>query len=366
MTEETPWRNKEVIRELCKERELSDVEIAEELGCSQPTVTRWRNRLDIEQPENSPWRDEGLLNELYKEQGLSDAEIAEELGCTPDCITKWRDKFGIESDYYVDSALDDEEKLKQLYEDEELSTYDIADRFGCCEYSVRKRLIEFGIERRSQSDYANRLLADHDELRRLYVEEGLSTLEIAKRAEETPSTVQYWMDKHDIATRGPTERQRVLSKDDLEKIESLYWDDEHSTRDIADLFDVHSSTVCRWMEDADINRRDVQEALRISNGTGGRSPLGRQYYGPNWANIREEIIDDAEKSCEVCGKTREEHYGEYGFDLHVHHVKKLRNCDSFEEANDPDNLICLCVSCHKKWEGVPLAPVTPCRAEVEQ
>lgn len=365
MSKKPPWQEKEILRELCKEQGLNDREIAEKLGCSQPTITRWRNRLNIEQPQNSPWRDEELLRELYKERGMSDREIAEKLGCTHGCIGKWREKFGIETDHYVDDILDDDEELRRLYEVERLSTYDIAEDFDCCEYSVRKRLIEFGIERRSRSDYGNNLLSDHDELRQLYVEDGLTAEEIAKRAGSTPSGVLYWMRKHGIAAKGPEDYLKAFSNSDLEKIESLYWEDEYSGSEIGEKFDVSPTTVFRAMSDAGIERRDVKEALRLKAGFFRESEPQKNNYGPNWRNIREEIIESAGHCCEICGKTRKKHYDDHGFDLHVHHVEKLRKHESFKEANDPENLICLCISCHNKWEGIPLAPITDSGTEAD-
>ncbi|MCD2203828.1 hypothetical protein LPA46_10775 [Halobacterium sp. KA-6] len=42
-----------------------------------------------------PWRDESLLHELYWKQELSTVKIADELGCTQQTVSKWMQKFDI-------------------------------------------------------------------------------------------------------------------------------------------------------------------------------------------------------------------------------------------------------------------------------
>lgn len=42
-----PWRDESLLRELYWNQELSMTEIADELGCTQPTVPKWMQRLDI-------------------------------------------------------------------------------------------------------------------------------------------------------------------------------------------------------------------------------------------------------------------------------------------------------------------------------
>jgi len=49
---EHPWRDGSLLRELYWEQELSTTEIADKLGCTQQTVSRWMQRLDI--PRRDP------------------------------------------------------------------------------------------------------------------------------------------------------------------------------------------------------------------------------------------------------------------------------------------------------------------------
>lgn len=42
-----------------------------------------------------PWRDESLLRNLYWKQELSTTEIADKLGCTQPTVSKWMQRLGI-------------------------------------------------------------------------------------------------------------------------------------------------------------------------------------------------------------------------------------------------------------------------------
>jgi predicted nucleic acid-binding Zn ribbon protein len=68
---------------------------------------------------------------------------------------------------------------------------------------------------------------------------------------------------------------------------------------------------------------------------------GEQYYGPNWSETRDKILERDSHQCQECGATEE---------LHIHHIIPLRSFDGYEEANSEDNLITLCVGCHAAVE----------------
>lgn len=70
---------------------------------------------------------------------------------------------------------------------------------------------------------------------------------------------------------------------------------------------------------------------------------GNVYYGPNWEETVEEI-HERDEVCQVCG--------EDGSDaiLDVHHIVPIREFESYEEANDDENLVLLCREHHKQIE----------------
>lgn len=72
-------------------------------------------------------------------------------------------------------------------------------------------------------------------------------------------------------------------------------------------------------------------------------------YGPSWHKQRQKARARDGGECVICGAD----------DLvDVHHIRPFREfgVENHEQANDLDNLVCLCRSHHSKWEGVPLRP----------
>jgi HNH endonuclease len=86
--------------------------------------------------------------------------------------------------------------------------------------------------------------------------------------------------------------------------------------------------------------------------SGERSPLWkggeRKYYGPSWRAARR-AVRLRDRVCRRCGKTPQEN----GAALEVHHLIAFREfgVERHGEANDPSNLIALCLVCHRKIEG---------------
>jgi len=86
-----------------------------------------------------------------------------------------------------------------------------------------------------------------------------------------------------------------------------------------------------------------------------------QNRGYTWPEQREKRLERDGYECVVCGMDNKEHKEQYGQELHVHHIQKIRNFKTengidYVEANKLDNLVTLCHSHHSKWEGIPLRP----------
>ena len=77
----------------------------------------------------------------------------------------------------------------------------------------------------------------------------------------------------------------------------------------------------------------------------------RPYYGPKWEKQRRKALEELEEVCcyEGCDRTE----SRSGRDLDLHHIVPVREFDSFEEANKPENLVPVCAEHHAKIEGKP-------------
>jgi len=92
-----------------------------------------------------------------------------------------------------------------------------------------------------------------------------------------------------------------------------------------------------WMTISD----DSLEALR-KVGSWSSDP---NQYGPNWLVQRERARSRDNYQCRVCGAIESERSHD------VHHISPFRTYQTYELANQLDNLITLCSSCHRKAEA---------------
>lgn len=99
---------------------------------------------------------------------------------------------------------------------------------------------------------------------------------------------------------------------------------------------------------------DVLAGEDNPNWKGGYEP----YYGPGWPRKRRAARDRDDYQCQSCGMPESEHVEVHGAQLSVHHIQPRRKFDDPSEANELANLVTLCMSCHKRWEGIPLRPQT--------
>lgn len=76
----------------------------------------------------------------------------------------------------------------------------------------------------------------------------------------------------------------------------------------------------------------------------------KRNYGSSWHEARAERVSKDDFQCQNCGMTRNQHKREYGVDLHVHHITPLREFSQDEEPHKMDNLVTLCMACHRKAE----------------
>lgn len=85
-------------------------------------------------------------------------------------------------------------------------------------------------------------------------------------------------------------------------------------------------------------------------------------YGGSWPEQREKRLEKDGHECVICSKSNAQEKIDKGRGLDVHHIDKARNylqedgtLDE-EKAHRLENLITLCRSCHRRWEGIPLRP----------
>lgn len=80
------------------------------------------------------------------------------------------------------------------------------------------------------------------------------------------------------------------------------------------------------------------------------------YRGRSWLKQRLVAVERDKGVCQDCGK-------DVGRSIPVHHIKPYRDFSCEHEANHPDNLICLCQSCHMKREYREALPFSRASAQ---
>ena len=137
-------------------------------------------------------------------------------------------------------------EMRRLYVDEQLTTQEIAKRAGTSSGTVWKRLVDAGVQMRPRG--VKPRLSD-DELRHLYVDQRLSTLQIAERTGMSTSGLTAALERAGIPRRGAG----VLTVDD-QTLQRLYVDERLDADELAARFDVPPWTVRRRLRAAGIQR----------------------------------------------------------------------------------------------------------------
>jgi hypothetical protein len=73
-------------------------------------------------------------------------------------------------------------------------------------------------------------------------------------------------------------------------------------------------------------------------------------YGKNWDKISSKVRERDGK-CVKCKISNNKCVDKYGCQLHVHHITPLREFSNIEKANNMQNLVSLCPTCHMKVES---------------
>ncbi len=103
-----------------------------------------------------------------------------------------------------------------------------------------------------------------------------------------------------------------------------------------DLPPTHLNTVGYWISLAEETVESLRDRMLWN--------ADANDYGPNWERTRKKVLQRDGSRCQVCGASGDHH------PLHVHHIQPFRRFSDLETANQLQNLITLCPSCHRQAE----------------
>ncbi len=147
-------------------------------------------------------------------------------------------------------------EVRRLYELEGWTAAEVAAQLGCGTSTVYARLQRLGVPRRPARPRRSSRPAD-TELRRLYLERGLSLRQLAERFSVSPQAVRGWLDAAGVPRRGHQGRTSSANSADMVALYGRGW----SGPRIATRFGCSTATVYRRLEAAGVARRGPRPAV---------------------------------------------------------------------------------------------------------
>lgn len=147
---ELPHKDEDVMRRLYVDKQMSIPEIADELDAGTTTIESWLDKHGIDtrdrggKPDDAAYKDEDLLRELYREEDLTRVEIADRLDCSEGDVRYRIEKYGIEKD---PEPWHDPETLREKCEEENIIVPELAEMWDCGETTIYYHLYKHDIER---------------------------------------------------------------------------------------------------------------------------------------------------------------------------------------------------------------------------
>lgn len=168
--------------------------------------------------------DRETLEFLYGYRNYEQQKIADMCGCSAWKVRKYRDQFGIKRWYKR------EDKLRKLYIQENLTTTEITDRLNCSHGAVSKHLDKYNIEKEVWTS-ADKRLMDAEWLREKYHGEQLTLSEIGVICGVTPVCVCDYLKRHNIESRNTTHLGPIKDRATYVATERGYvvWSEGHFT-----------------------------------------------------------------------------------------------------------------------------------------
>lgn len=211
-----------------------------------------------ETPRNQLALPEEEIKRLYADT-VPMRDIAEKVGVSYSTV---RD-FLICAGLHVERQTFDveSEALRSMYIDQGMSLVEIAEHFDVSKKTIANKMDAFGIDRDRIVIKPRKATFTEEELRSLYVDQVLSDETIAKRFDLNPSTVSHWRNKYGIATRKGEERKKALGE--IVKRKMSVTQDElaamHVEKKMSDIaigkaLGVSNLTVAKWRKQFGIER----------------------------------------------------------------------------------------------------------------
>jgi len=277
--------------------------------CSKTCWGEYRKNENVPEAWDKKYRNKKWLYRQYWGERKSSVCIANELDCTSGVISRWlkRHDIPVRGSNWTPPHLSDEKWLECKYKEKRWSMEKIANHIDCSRGAVKNALKNSDIEIRTPGESNSNWeepYTDKEWLVERYCNQKMTTTEIGDEVGYSSNTILRWLKKYNIEIR----------KDN-------FW--LPSGKDHP-WYDVKGEDHPAWV-----------------NGSRKNS----FYQRKQWKETRQKVLERDKHTCQDCGES--------DGDLQVHHIHPLSEGGA---EYDTDNLITLCISCHRKWEGTYLRP----------
>ena len=247
-----------------------------------------------------------------------------------------------------------------MYCDQRMSMTAVGAHFGVSGNVIRDRLSEAGYEIRRGGNskgcaLPRRVKIPEAELRRMYLDEKMNSLDIAKAFGCSSPTVlerlrqfEIPVRHHNDTKRGAPARNRVDLRHEVVVSEYLSAPDI-SAAEVARKLGVGGSVVARVLREAGIERKPITQII-AGKRDGESNPNWNPELTPEEREKRRSASRQSEwrlavferdgYACQVCGDDR-------GGNLNAHHLEPYR--DVKKKRWDVSNGVCVCDTCHRAF-----------------
>jgi len=253
-------------------------QIANSLKIGYTTVINWlknyniqrRNASEAQLPSDVKRPSNKELRELYVVKGISTISLAKSFDVTDSAVGRWLKAANISMRHGSNARMPNFKKpskneMHNLYVRERKGAPDIARELGVSQPTVLNLLREYNIQVRTNREAHLATATEvpsEEQLRKLYIDDRLSTVEIGKKLGVTSGTICHWLRDYEIKRRGFSEAQLPtnVNKPSKEQLMQWYADNRMSANDIGKKLGVTGRTIGLWLREYAVQRRNISEA----------------------------------------------------------------------------------------------------------
>jgi len=267
------------IAKLCRCGEITIFNWMKKYGIKGRTISEAQmiahSRFGVKNKGTKFDKDKTWLYRKYIIEELSTSQIGTLCKVSHGTIGKWLRKFGIKLRFSsrdnIKPLYTDKNWLYKKYIIEKLTAQKIASLCGVTDPTIGNWLKIFSIKV-IYGNYGSQHIAniksyykDRDWLHQQYNIEGLSCFKISKICGCGQGTINYWIKKHDIEIRTPSETRNKKKQlyHNKEWLCQKYWKEKLSPRETSKICGCDDDTIRYWMKKHDINFRTMSESIKM-------------------------------------------------------------------------------------------------------